>query len=347
MKPSPTDKVYPVARIAPILRSLEDEGVAASDALRRSISPSQSRSPATRVSLNQIIECYRNAIRLSLDPFFAYHTGLRFHVSSFGMYGFAILSSTDFRQASRFAEQYQQLAFSTVDIRFKEETDYAVWTIEPAPLPSVDATLYKFIVEMQFGIATSLHRDVIAPSFAPRELHVTYESVAETKSYAAVFGCPVRFRQKKNAFVLDKHWLDGPAKLGNELTYLELIKICDWLLDQMQLRVGIAGSIREAFLINLAQPTTLDAIARRLKLSKGTLKRRLREDGTSYRKVVDELKTQLAIKYLRDTDLTVEDIASSLGFSDATNFRHAFRRWTKKTPGEFRRPSKSSQRFVA
>jgi AraC-like DNA-binding protein len=53
--------------------------------------------------------------------------------------------------------------------------------------------------------------------------------------------------------------------------------------------------------------------------------------------VVDELRRDMAIRYLRDTDLTVEEIAETLGFSDAANFRQAFRRWTKTTPREFQR----------
>ena len=67
-----------------------------------------------------------------------------------------------------------------------------------------------------------------------------------------------------------------------------------------------------------------------------TLKRRLHEQGTSYRKIVNELRAQIAIRYLRETDLTIEDIASCLGYSEATNFRQAFRRWTKATPQQFR-----------
>jgi transcriptional regulator GlxA family with amidase domain len=66
------------------------------------------------------------------------------------------------------------------------------------------------------------------------------------------------------------------------------------------------------------------------------LRRRLLQEGTSFRELADKLRTQLAIKYLRDTDLAVEDIAFALGFSDAANFRHAFHRWTGKWPNEFR-----------
>jgi len=338
IKPGPTDKVYSAASIATVAKSLTAEGIASSDALVGvDLSPAQLRSPATRVSTNQVIQCYRNASRLSEDPYFAYHTGLLFHLSTYGMYGFAILSSTDFRQGARFAEQYHQLATSVCSVRFKEEGDDGVWMIDPVPLPAVDAMLYRFIVELYFGIIVSLSRDIMGPAFMPRELRVTYDSVKDRQPNSDVFGCPIFFGRTENAMVFDKSWLDGPAKLGNELTYLEVVKLCDQLLEEMQLRIGLAGSVREALLVNLAQPLSFDALARRLKIPTRTLKRKLRQEGTSYRKIVDELRVQLAIKYLRECKLTIEDIASCLGFTDAASFRHAFRRWTKETPGEFRR----------
>jgi AraC-like DNA-binding protein len=71
-----------------------------------------------------------------------------------------------------------------------------------------------------------------------------------------------------------------------------------------------------------------------------TLRRKLREENATFRKLVDELRMQVAIKYLRPTVMTIEDITYALGFSDAANFRHAFRRWTRSTPLEFRDVSK-------
>jgi AraC-like DNA-binding protein len=66
------------------------------------------------------------------------------------------------------------------------------------------------------------------------------------------------------------------------------------------------------------------------------LRRQLDRQGTSFRELVDELRAQIAVKYLRETVMTNDDIAVALGFSDAANFRHAFRRWTSKTPSQFR-----------
>jgi AraC-like DNA-binding protein len=67
-----------------------------------------------------------------------------------------------------------------------------------------------------------------------------------------------------------------------------------------------------------------------------TLRRQLALQGTSFRALVDELRAQIAVKYLRETGMTNDDIAAALGFSDAANFRHAFRRWTGASPSAFK-----------
>jgi AraC-like DNA-binding protein len=112
--------------------------------------------------------------------------------------------------------------------------------------------------------------------------------------------------------------------------------MCDALLEELELRSGLAGRVRDVLLSSIAHDTSLASVSERLKIPQRTLRRRLREEGTSFREIAEHLRMQLAIKYLRDTDLTVEDIAFALGFSDAANFRHAFHRWTGKSPNQSR-----------
>ena len=92
-------RIYPAAKIAIVVDALASEGVPVAEALRKtSLSPSDLRSPTTQVSVNQVIESYRNAVRLSRAPHFAFNTGRKTHVSHYGMYGFAILSSMNLAQ---------------------------------------------------------------------------------------------------------------------------------------------------------------------------------------------------------------------------------------------------------
>ena len=335
--PGPDDKIYPVVKLATVLNALADEGVSTEDALAGvRLSKGAISSPATRVSLNQVIECYRNADRIAHDRHFAYHAGLRFHVSAYGMYGFAILSSMNYRQTIHFTMKYHQLATPLNEIHFEEERGCGIWTFTPLPHSRVNARLYKFLVEMQFGIILSLHRDVMGPSFAARELHVTYGPTDDARKHPNIFGCPVLFDQSENKFIFDAAWLDGTPKLGNEIAYSTVVGLCDGLVEEFELRIGLVGQVRQILLANRMRPTSFSDIAGHLNMSARTLRRKLREENTSFRRLADDLRMQMAIKYLRDTDLTVKDIAEVLGFSDAANFRHAFRRWTKTAPHQFR-----------
>jgi len=159
----------------------------------------------------------------------------------------------------------------------------------------------------------------------------------DAKAYPAALGCKPVFDQPENKILFDAGWLDGTPLLGNEITYSHLAQLCDELLDELHLRAGVAGKVREILLVNLAQPTRFNQVARHLAMTPRTLRRKLLEEKTSYRALIDELRMHVAIKYLRDTRLTVDEIADSLGFSEAANFRHAFHRWTGRAPQNFRR----------
>jgi len=337
MELDPDDTVYPVVKIALVLDALAAEGVPKEGALRRvRLSEASISSPATRVSINQVIDCYSYAAERSHDPHFAYHTGLRFHVSAYGMYGFAVLSSVNYRQTMKFGVKYHQLATPLVTMEFKENDGCGIWLLNPLSHARIDARLYKFIVEMQFGIMLSLHRDFMGSSFFVREFQVTYSPSDDASKYAAVFEAPVLFGQSANRLLFDSSWLDRTPRLGNEITHATVVRLCDAQIEEFQFQRGLVGQVRKILMKNLMRPKRFEDVAQDLNMSVRTLRRKLREENNSFRQVVDELRRDVAIRYLRETDLTVEEIAESLGFSDAANFRQAFRRWTKAAPYEFK-----------
>ncbi len=283
--------IYPAAKIAIVVDALAAEGVPVGDALRRtSISPDELRSPTTQVSVNQVIESYRNAIRFSRDPHFGFETGLKAHVSSYGMYGFAILSSMNFRETMQFAVKYHQLATPVVKLQFREEAARAEWTIDPLPHPAIDARLYRFIVEMQFGVHVSLHRDIMGAAFYPSALQVTFAAPEPEDQYRKALGCPVAFGQPRNRFLYDAAWLNGAPQFGNEITYASVLALCDDLRDRLQNRIGVAGKVRAFLLATLGRHTSLDSVAAHLGTPVRTLRRKRRDEETSFRDLVDQLR---------------------------------------------------------
>jgi AraC-like DNA-binding protein len=253
------------------------------------------------------------------------------------MYGFAMLSSTNFRQTMKFIKKYSLLSTPIAEDSFEHENGSCAWTIVPASQLRVEAALYKFIVELYCGILTSVFRDIMGLSFGPREVSVTFAPDDRLPPSAEVFGCPVVFRQPENRFVFAEAWLEGKPELGNRITYLSVLRLCDRLMEELRLRVGLVGKVREVLLLNLAQRRSFDDVATVLQMSPRTLRRKLRAENSTFREIQDELRMQIATKYLHDTDLSIEEISFALGFSDAANFGHAFRRWTQRAPNDLRR----------
>jgi AraC-like DNA-binding protein len=338
VKPNASDRIYGPTKLAAVVDTLREDGISPKEVLRGvGVDADELHSPNTLISLEQLLSGCKNAIRLLRDPSLPFRIGSTIHVSAYGMYGYAILCSTDFRKTFDFCVKYHVLATPLVTFSFSEKDDVGIWTIEPLQHPLVDQSLYRFIVEMQLGVHLSLQRDVMGPSFIPKEITLTYSRADDFRLTERTTACSLRFEQPANQLVFDRRWMDKPARLGNLTTYAAVVKLCDELLADLSLRTGVAGKIRANLLQDIAAPPTFAATARQLGTTARTLRRQLQQQGTSFRKVVDELRTQLAVKYLRDTVMTNEDIATAMGFSDPANFRHAFRRWTGKSPGEFRR----------
>ena len=332
-----TDKVFSAAKIASVVDKLTSDGAAPVDALADAeVDLSDLSSPAARISRNQLIQCYRNAIALSHDPHLAYAIGSSVHLSAYGMYGYAMLCSTNFRSTMDFAVRYHQLATPLATIAFEERDGLGIWTIEPLTHPKIDSRLYRFVAELQIATHISLQRDIMGEGFKPREILLAYPPAADFHIPSASVGCPVTFGHHANRILFDSSYLDATPKLGNRTTYPSAIALCDALLEDLALRIGVVGKIRAILLPDLARRLTLAAVAKQMRTTPRTLRRQLQSQNTSFRQLANELRIQVALRYLRETRMTTQDIAFALGFSDAANFRHAFRRWTRKTPNEFR-----------
>lgn len=344
-KPDASDKVYPPAKLALLVEALVSEGVSLHEALHNvGVPHDKLHSAEFLVSVEQLITACRNAVRLSRDPQLPFRVGSTVHVSAYGMYGYAILCGMDFRRVFEFAIKYHVLATPLSTISFAEHDGMGAWTFEPILHHAIDERLYRFIVEFQISVHISLQRDVMGPSFAPREIALMYPRAKDFWLAEDIVGCPVRYEQPANQMIFDSKWLDEPPKLGNRTTYTAVEKLCDELLSDLALRTGVAGKIRMILLRDMANRPTFAAIAKLLGVTTRTLRRQLQHQGLSFRQLVDDLRTQVAVKYLRDTIMTNEDVAHALGFSDASNFRHAFRRSTGKAPSEFRRKARSPGR---
>jgi AraC-like DNA-binding protein len=331
------ERIYEPTKLAALFDILIDQDCQPREILKNvNLTADEVHSSKSKISLADLMTACKNAIRLSSDPHLPYRIGTSIHISAYGMYGFAILCCPDFRKTMAFAELYHALATPLATIKFAEQEGFASWSIEPNPDAVTDPQLYRFVTEMQIGIHISLMRDIMGPAFAPDRINLAYSKARDFGLPADEIGCHISFSGRTNQIIFQSKWLNQAANLGNRTTYPMVVALCDDLLQELKSRVGVAGEIRALLIRDIANPPTLAAIAKLLEVSDRSLRRQLQEQGISFRGLLDELRMQIALKYLRTTKFANEDIALALGFSDAANFRRAFRRWTNKSPSEIR-----------
>lgn len=331
------DRIEPPHKIAVLVDILGEEGVRPEDVLAGSgIEPSQVRAPETRISARQLLTVCDNALRLSRDPCLAIKAGKRIHITHFGLYGYALLSSSTPRDAIDFALKYRPLAVSLVGLRFMEDASAGVWELSDPLSLGTHSALFRFVIEFQLGTLLSLHSDILGRPVKPLDIGVVYPAPPHAAGYEALLNCPVRFAQTRNEIRFSQDWLEQKLAFANPITAALVRETCDQLLTDLKAASGLAGTVFNLLMERPGQFPDVEAVAAQLHMTSRTLRRKLQAQDTSYQSILAEVRKQLAIDYLRKTRMSTEDIAVSLGFSDAANFRNAFKRWTGRTPGEFR-----------
>jgi AraC-like DNA-binding protein len=111
---------------------------------------------------------------------------------------------------------------------------------------------------------------------------------------------------------------------------------CEQEMASIKLPPPLLGQVRRIILGGGGRFPGVEEVAGELHMSSRTLKRKLQQLGTSYQEVLDGLRKGLAVEYLTQSEKTVDEIAMTLGYSDASNFARAFRRWTARSPSDYR-----------
>ncbi|EJN06327.1 DNA-binding domain-containing protein, AraC-type [Phyllobacterium sp. YR531] len=291
--------------------------------------------PETLVSVSQMTSAIRNALNLSNDPHIGLRLGLGMRITTYGVYGFALLSSPTCRAACQFAQKYHALTLPMSDQLFTETNTHGIWSTEPNASMVSDLQLYIFKVEHILGTIIAFAKDIIG-DFQVAAIRLRYPEPSDSSTYRQVFNCPILYGQPANELMIDTALLDRTPRHAHESTFSAVQRLCDDMLGKMATSSGVAGRLREIFMESAGRFPPIEMACEHLGISARTLRRRLASEGVSYQTVLDETRLNLAKRYLLETGLTMEEIASRLNYSDASNFRHAFRRWTGKSPVEFR-----------
>jgi AraC-like DNA-binding protein len=168
-----------------------------------------------------------------------------------------------------------------------------------------------------------------------KAVHMPHAEPAYRGEYDRIFPMPVVFESKRNAMLIDESWLAQPTRFANSYVFGIFSERAAALLKSLEDSQTVKGRV-ERMLIPILHTGDLAmaSVAKRMGLSRATLYRQLRDEGTSYEALLDDLRHRMALHYLDGQKVSVNQAAYLVGFSDPSVFSRAFKRWTGKSPGQ-------------
>ncbi|UTW56494.1 AraC family transcriptional regulator [Kordiimonas sp. SCSIO 12610] len=294
-------------------------------------------SPDRRITLAQEVRATENFLERQSDSFgIGVTVGNRFHVNVFGIWGFAILSSPTLRSAIQTAIDYTSISLILADIEVGEYNDTPLVNFKMDHLPE-RVQFYAF--ERHLTVTLGFMKELI-PNFDKQQFRIL--TSAKDKSYreklSELLDVSVGFHEQLNALALGPYNLDTPLPRSDPATLDYCLKQCSKLLEEQGgVLAHWSRQVQNKLMQDMGAGIKLRDIACKLGTTERTLRRRLQEEGTSFRAVYTDARLGIARELLETVGLSVEETAWRVGYSEPAAFIRAFSSRFSRTPGKIKK----------
>ena len=333
-----------VGFVQPLAQALLDLGHDPAPLLHRyGLDASRLAEAGARLSIPRYMHLGHAAIALCKQPALGLHMGRLSHLAQAGLAGVTAAQAPTLGEAARTLLRFEPLYAANYrgHSSFLEDPQGAwlrFYSISPYNAYN------RFVVDsLMAGWLAQLGALVGVPLQAER-LEMEFEAPEYASHYQPLCSNTVQFGASGNQLRLSRATLDLPNPQHCPSTWQHLLQLCEAEMLQRTRVRSLGERIIHLLgpLLNGGREPDLEEVALHLQLPTWTLRRKLAEEGTCFRSLLNDTRRDLAETYIRDTELAFGEIAYLLGFASAEAFQRAFKRWTGITPGEFRR----SQRQV-
>lgn len=280
------------------------------------------------------------------EPSIGLSIGNGFGFAGYGPFSLLLLTCDTAQEVIHCGLRYQQLTYLFSELSFQAGDKISALTLSTLPLAEparrlmIDmqmAGIYKMIRDIQ----TNLNMDLYAI-----QVDLPYPKPAEAQLYEQFYGCPVQFDASLARFWMRNEHLQLRLPSGDRSANALYRRQCDQLLlglQQEQASGNSADQVRAHLNLFTAGFPAAREVAAALGFSERTLRHQLRTQGTSFRRILEELRFARARQLLESSQLSVEAIAGQLGYAESAAFIHAFQRWSGSTPALYRRQQQQGQ----
>lgn len=322
-----------------ILSILEEEGLNSADCLSGTgLKPSDILNVETKISDALEIEITERALKLLPEKAgYGIRAGKALRVTTFGIWGLAILASPNMRGAFDVISRFAELSYILSKVSLVEQGDRAEFVLAMDHLPE---TIHRFMFERYYATSVTFLREML-PSIDLSQftLHLPFVDAAYENDLADITGRTVVSAQPAYALATSRAWLEQPLPQADPLTHAHFVSQCQSLLNQRKKLPNYSQMVRDHIVQSHQYAPRLADVAAKAGMSQRSFRRRLEEEGTSFTQIVLETKLVLAKELLSAAGLPVSAVANRLGYSETASFTRAFTQWWGESPSHVRRKS--------
>ena len=291
--------------------------------------------PEFRIPTAIANDMVKHALKLTGEPTLGYHLGTQMRISIHGFIGYAIMTANNITEALVLANRFIQLRLPFLQLFFStfgvKATVQLQTDIQMEPLRT------EISIALMIGLI-SMAKAITGISDATGEVDFDFKKPEGFERFMAKFPThQFRFEQPHLLLSFDKNYLMNKLVHADPIASQIAINQCEAELSALGERHRIAMRVRDILTNSEQHYLSIEAVADRLHMSDRTLKRQLAAEGTSFSTLVDEVRYRHATSLLSRTDFTLEQIADELGYSDVANFSRAFKRWSGRSPSNWRK----------
>lgn len=277
-------------------------------------------------------------LEISGDYFFGMHTGENMNLATGGLISQITQTSETILVALEQCCAFANLGCSSLPMTLHEQEKAYKVLIEPDAHWRQQSE--KAVVQTAEGTITFLLRafeDLTRRRHVPISIEVSWSKKEPLHEYDRVWGCPVSFNSSEIAIYLDKNHVQEKVITADYHLFRILVAHAQEKTARMQQEQGFASRVKQS-VVGMLKPEfpTIQQVSGHLNLGVRTLQRKLSLEGYTYKVLLDELRKELAMSYLKRVDLSIGDIAYLLNYAEVSAFTRSFKRWTGQAPGEYR-----------
>ena len=316
-----------------IANAVDQQGVSAEDVFEEAgVQLAKTADPLQRLTHEEVSRLFRAAVKATGNPAFGLEVGRSMHPSNLHALGYALMSSATIRSFCERLVNYYQLVSQHAVISLEENSSEVILVTTISSTDICNETQDAFV-----AMLVQLIRFIYDPGFSPLRVELYRPEPGKSKqAYQDFFRCDMSFGMPDVRIAIARQTIDKPlAGASKELAQMHDQTVRKYL-QQLERR-DIVNRVRAVIVDELSSGSIVKQnIANALHMSARNLQLKLAAKGTTFQEILDNTRHSLALGYIEQSGISITEITYLLGFSDVSNFTRAFKRWTKKSPMEYR-----------